>query len=111
MEGWYYNDYDSSEDEWDDRGGYYIDEDDDALFERPSFRLGKLRGGKVGSRRRQGEHRCMGWCGMCNWEAGRDSMAHYRARQYKDFHKVVCDVHPGGGREFMSSTGRVYIGK
>lgn len=79
------------------------DEDDDvAMFEfaflKPEWRRGKLRLGGVGSRRRGGEHRCMGRCGLCcDREDKFASRSHLRKRQEGWIKTMpVLDVDPRG---------------
>ena len=63
----------------------------DFAFERPSFRRGKQRGGAIGSRRRGGNHTCMGRCGMCSSSPSKSSRAHARNRE-ENWSKKRCEM-------------------
>ena len=82
--------------------GRYEEEDEqeraafDFAFERPSFRLGKQRGGMIGSRRRGGNHCCMGRCCMCSWDSGHKSRSKVMKIQAGDRNVLVLDVYPDG---------------
>ncbi len=63
----------------------------DIAFERPAFRRGKLRGGAIGSRRRGGNHTCMGRCMWCSISTSKTSRVHIRNRQ-DNWSKKLCEM-------------------
>lgn len=68
----------------------------DFAFERPAFRRGKLRKGVVSSKRRHGEHRCMGACFMCSAGGGRNSLSHMRNKRNR-VKSLDLDWQPNSG--------------